>query len=303
VDKSKNATFLFKRDFIEYHQDRFEDFSLMVFKNEKLIAVLPANKVKDTLYSHQGLSYGGFLVLEDIKIEDYVNAFKSIMKFLCDIQIYKVTLKQLPFIYHKRLSGELDYILNSIKARTLSFDSYFVIDNLKNYRPNRNRKRALVKAFYNQLKLTDERIEYFWESILAKNLKSRFDVKPVHTIDEIKYLINKFPEQIKFYASVMGNDIKAGAIVFITDKVAHIQYSSGDIDRDETSALDFLFHQIIEIYKGKDYLSFGSSSTDSTFKIDKGLAYWKESFGAKTIIQKHLEIETKKWDLLNSVFK
>ncbi|MGA9639546.1 MAG: FemAB family protein, partial [Flavobacterium sp.] len=45
ISQAKNATFLFHRDFMEYHQDRFEDYSLMVFDNEKLVAVLPANRV------------------------------------------------------------------------------------------------------------------------------------------------------------------------------------------------------------------------------------------------------------------
>ena len=44
---------------MDYHKDRFEDYSLMVFKDEKLVAVLPANRVEDKLFSHQGLTYGG----------------------------------------------------------------------------------------------------------------------------------------------------------------------------------------------------------------------------------------------------
>ena len=47
IDNASNSTFLFKRDFIEYHNDRFKDFSLLFYKNEKLIAVLPANISKE----------------------------------------------------------------------------------------------------------------------------------------------------------------------------------------------------------------------------------------------------------------
>ena len=45
VSAAKNATFLFHRDFMEYHKERFEDFSLLVFDKVKLVAVLPANRV------------------------------------------------------------------------------------------------------------------------------------------------------------------------------------------------------------------------------------------------------------------
>jgi hypothetical protein len=50
VAQAKNATFLFHRDFMEYHKDRFEDFSLLVYQDEKLISILPANKVRNAVY-------------------------------------------------------------------------------------------------------------------------------------------------------------------------------------------------------------------------------------------------------------
>lgn len=302
ISKSKNATFLFHRDFMEYHKDRFDDYSLMVFKDEKLVAMLPANKVGHELHSHQGLSYGGLTIVKEVRIEDYVEIVKHILQFLSQNGIETVIVKQLPFIYHSGLSEELNYLRHHLKARTVSFDSYFVLDDLNNYKPNRNRKRALLLAKKNQLKLSNEGLEFFWQSILTENLNSRFKSKPVHTIGEIKYLISKFPNQIRFFSVVMDDEIKAGAVVFITDTVAHIQYSAGDSDRNTTSALDFLFHEIIEIFKSKSYVSFGSSSTDSSLKINKGLAYWKESFGASTIVQEHFQVETENWKLLNSVF-
>ena len=61
VLESNQDTFLFQRDFMDYHSDRFIDYSLMVYKNDKVIALLPANRVDDTLYSHQGLTYGGLI--------------------------------------------------------------------------------------------------------------------------------------------------------------------------------------------------------------------------------------------------
>ena len=57
--EAKNTTFLFQRDFMDYHRDRFEDYSLKVYKKEKLVALLPANINDNIVYSHQGPSYGG----------------------------------------------------------------------------------------------------------------------------------------------------------------------------------------------------------------------------------------------------
>ena len=42
--KSKNGTFLFFRDYMEYHADRFTDHSLLFFEGDRLLAVLPASR-------------------------------------------------------------------------------------------------------------------------------------------------------------------------------------------------------------------------------------------------------------------
>ena len=80
IATAKNATFLFQRDFMDYHQDRFEDFSLMIYKNEKLYALLPANKKNEVVYSHEGLTYGGLLLNNSAKLKQTFDAFKEINK-------------------------------------------------------------------------------------------------------------------------------------------------------------------------------------------------------------------------------
>ena len=81
VSKAKNATFLFHRDFMDYHKERFEDASLLVFETERpdqIVGLLPANRLADTVYSHQGLSYGGLLVTEKLKTTAYLRMFASV---------------------------------------------------------------------------------------------------------------------------------------------------------------------------------------------------------------------------------
>ena len=66
---------------MEYHKERFEDFSLLVFDKVKLVAVLPANRVDNKVYSHQGLTYGGLVYASKLKIEKisfcYENKFEK----------------------------------------------------------------------------------------------------------------------------------------------------------------------------------------------------------------------------------
>jgi len=67
---------------MEYHNDRFEDYSLLIHKNNKLVAVLPANKKEGTVYSHQGLTYGGLVISSKIKLPDYIVLFQEVLQFL-----------------------------------------------------------------------------------------------------------------------------------------------------------------------------------------------------------------------------
>ena len=45
VKQSRQGTFLFDRNYMDYHQDRFHDHSLMIYYKDKLYALLPANEV------------------------------------------------------------------------------------------------------------------------------------------------------------------------------------------------------------------------------------------------------------------
>ena len=303
VDIAKNSTFLFHRDFMEYHSDKFEDFSLLVYRDTRLIGLLPANKDKNTIYSHQGLSYGGFVIDAYLRFKDYLLAFKAIMVFLEKLEIKKFYFKCMPYIYNTTIGNEIGYVLSKVKAKQYILDSYYVIDNDKRYKPNRNRQRAINRANRRNLKYTNLNIEDFWTSILIKNLQNRYNVKPVHALDEIISLKNNFPENIIFYGATFNDKLEAGVVMFITDNVAHFQYSSGTENRTENGALDFLFHEIIKLYRHKKYISFGSSSTDKSYKIDEGLAYWKESFGANLITQDSYTILPEQHVNLNTVFK
>ena len=66
IAAGKNATFMFRRDYMDYHADRFEDHSLVLRKDGQIAALLPANLRPDAvLVSHQGLTYGGFVLRRD----------------------------------------------------------------------------------------------------------------------------------------------------------------------------------------------------------------------------------------------
>lgn len=305
VANSKNATFLFHRDFMDYHQDRFNDNSLLIFKNEKLVAVLPANKKEDTLYSHQGLSYGGLIFQKNINFKDAFQSFKELLKFCKVGGIKSINLKLLPKIYHEYPSDEMDYFLFLIHSELIRRDVSSTIDNSSKIKIQSNRIEGKRKAERQGLIVKEEaNFNGFWNEILIPNLQDRHQSKPVHSLKEIELLQSNFPKNIRQFNVYKDSKIVAGTTIFETKKVAHVQYISANFDKQKLGSLDFLFeHLINSVFKEKKYFDFGISNENNGYNINEGLLFWKEGFGARSIVHDFYKIDTKNYNLLDGVLK
>ena len=288
---------------MDYHSDRFQDYSLMVFDENKLVSVLPANRVEDALFSHQGLTYGGLVLGQKAKLSTTISIFQSILKFLNENDFRTLTIKELPDFYCDTFSNELDYCLFILKAKLIRKDSLSVIDLTKPYFITKTRKESIRRGEKNRLIIKEElNFELFWNEILIPNLDKKHQVKPVHTIEEMVLLQSRFPNNIRHFNVYHNDKIVAGTTVFITDKVAHPQYISGNSQKNELGSLDYLYHHLItDVFKDNQIFDFGISNEAQGMKINEGLLFWKESFGAKTVTQGFYEVETKNYKLLESV--
>ena len=289
---------------MEYHQDRFDDYSLLIFKENKLVAVLPANIEGEILYSHQGLTYGGLVFTKDLKFKSVLIIFKEILLYLNNNNISILNLKCLPSIYNKLPSEEIDYIMFLLEAELTRRDILSVIDNRERIKLSKDRREGVKRGIKNNLVIKEvDGFEVFWNSILAVNLKEKFNVKPVHSLTEINKLKKKFPKQIRQFNVYKDDKIVAGTTIFETEQVAHSQYISGNKEKNELGSLDFLHEYLInDVFKNKRFFDFGISNENKGKNINEGLLYWKESFGARTITQDFYTLKTSNYNLLNDVF-
>ncbi|SFZ92702.1 hypothetical protein SAMN05428642_102901 [Flaviramulus basaltis] len=302
VAESKNATFLFNRDFIDYHNNRFKDFSLLVYNKDKLVSILPANIIDNNIYSHQGLSYGGLILSFNSTFQCALASFYVILKFLFEQKINILFLKQLPKIYHLRPSDELDYLFFTLKGESYRKDVSMVIPLNTVFKLSTLRKRQLKKAHSNDLFIKLETdLTTFWNNILTPNLKKKYKTKPTHSLSEINMLREKFPNNILQYNVYYGDELLAGCTVFETDNVIHLQYIATKKEKN-IGALDYLIYQLLTItYKDKDYFDFGTSMENEGKKINEGLLNWKQSFGASTLIHDFYKIDTNKFPFLKKI--
>ena len=289
---------------MDYHQDRFADYSLMVFKNENLIATFPANISDGKVYSHQGLTYGGLILCDAVTFKNVLQSYHAILEFLNVQNINELSIKLLPKIYHTLPSDEINYLLFKTKANNFRTDLTSVIDAKHKLEiDSSNRIRGLKKAKKHNLVISEvSDFSDFWQSVLIPNLKNTHNVNPVHSLEEITELKSRFPKNIRQFYVHKNNSIVAGSTIFETRHVAHVQYISATENKQEFGSLDFLFdHLINNVFKSKKYFDFGISNVNNGQNINEGLLSWKESFGARSIVHEYYKIETKNFVELNDV--
>lgn len=288
VANAKNATFLFHRDFMEYHQDRFDDFSLMVFdEKNKLKAILPANRVGNILYSHQGLTYGGIVFEKNHNPINTSNIIDSILVFLKEALFTTIFIKSTPIFYHKSNAAELDYFLFQKGATIENREMNLAIDLRKDWKLSKSKLKHFKKV-QTKLDLVEEfDFNPFWSQVLTPRLFEKYDTKPVHTLDEILYLKEKFSTNIIQYSAYFEGEIVAGITIFKNDKVVKSQYGAITKVGEKLRALDFLFISLIEKYKNQDYFFFDMG----TVLHNEGLLNQKIELGCDVFTNDHYSLK------------
>jgi hypothetical protein len=294
VDKAKNATFLFDRNYMDYHSDRFDDFSLMFYKKNKLYALLPAHKIEDTLYSHFGLTYGGLIMDIHTNITSTCILFTELNEYLRTIGIKKVIYRPIPWIYCKHASEEDLYaIFWKCQAHLLTRNIGTTIFMNEHMRWRKDHIRRLRKAILNGVEvIADASLDDFWK-ILNDNLKQRFNAKPVHTLEEMKLLKSRFPNNIIQYNAYKDGNIIGGITFYMMRNVIHGQYSSTNSIGKDLGAMEAIYDKVMyHDYPDYQYLDFGSSTEDNCSVINEGLISHKEGYGGRGVVY-----DTYEWEL------
>jgi hypothetical protein len=304
VDAGKNATFMFRRDYMDYHADRFDDHSLIVSKDAQIVGLLPANRSDvATVCSHQGLTYGGFVLRRDVTLQAAVEIVQASLACLHSQGIETLVYKRLPRFYSTLPDDEIDYALFLLDAALVRRDCSLVIVHADRLPVRRDKRNKINKGGRAGLTLSEEtNFLPFWRDVLEPRLMERFGVKPVHTLDEITQLAAKLPQHIKQYSAYAGSDIMAGVTIYETATVAHMQYSAVTAEGERRSALDFLLDWLIsQRYKDKRFFDFGICNEREGRAVNHGLLQSKEGFGARSIAHDFYTIRTCDHDKLSTV--
>ncbi|OQS22120.1 GNAT family N-acetyltransferase [Chromobacterium violaceum] len=294
VYKSKMPCFLFDRDYMEYHSDRFKDASLIVFKGKEIFALFPCNSANGNIYSHQGLTYGGLIYDIDAHAVEVICTFKIIADYFKERDFKKIVYKAIPYIFHVYPASEDMYALNVLGAKIYRRDISSVIElgkrpKLSDSRKSTARKSEKIGASISIL-TSDKEVSDFHG--LLTSVLGKFNTKPTHSLSELLLLRSRFPENIKIYGVTHQEKLLAGSVIYDFDQVVHTQYLATSEEGKKIGALDFLLKSLIEeMYRDRKYFSFGISTEADGIYLNEGLIRQKEGFGGRGVVNDFYQLE------------
>ena len=296
IDSSDNGTIFHTRLFLSYHPDeRFEDASLVIKKDNKILSLFPAVIIKrdglKILSSHSGASYGGFVYKQDLNLKEAFEMVESLLSYAKDLKCDRIQLTPPPMIYQTKYSNYIDFALVKNEFGYIKRDVSSVVqldvpkdDLLSTYRAEA--RTAVKKAIKQGVVIAEcDRFTDYYE-ILKKNLKMRHNVDPTHTLSELLKLKKMFPAKIRLWGAFLGEKLIAGVCNFSANKgVVLAFYISHDEDYQEYRAVNLLFYEIMKRYKDEGYkfLDFGIFTVN--MDPNWGLGRFKENFGARGIFR------------------
>lgn len=198
----------------------------------------------------------------------------------------------MPAIYNKYPSDEALYALFRNNAELYRRDVSFSIYLPDKLRYQEQRKRAVKKGYRHQYILHESSKYEEYIALLDKILMKYHGTHPVHNVNELRLLAEKFPYNIKLYTAEKKGRIEAGTVLFLQSGVVHTQYLANSDEGRKNGALDCLLDWLItDVYKDKTWFDFGISCEQEGRYLNEGLAAQKEGFGARAVVHDFYRIE------------
>jgi len=301
MNNSINGTLLHSRKFLNYHKNKFSDYSLLIKKCASIVAVVPACEVveenKRIFYSHKGSTFGGIVINSVYNNISHIDSVISILEqYLNEQGFDKVILKNTSEIFCNDNTSLLDYFYfkygySSYNELSLyiDFKKYdSIIENNFSASKRRDLKYSLKYNLQFKILKTDDEVNDFYK-LLVLSLTNH-NTKPVHSLEELLDFKNsRLSDIVEFYGVYYKDNLIAGSMVFnFNNTVFHTQYLASDSVYSKYYPMNFLNYNLIrEAYLNSfRFFSFGISTEKQGEILNTSLAQFKEGFGAMSSINR-----------------
>ena len=215
-----------------------------------------------------------------------LSLFDVLNEYLRNIGVRRVVYKPVPHVYHTLPAEEDLYALYwRCKARVTKRDIGTMLELGNSPRWARLRRRGVKHAQEAGITVReDDNLEAFWK-VLEQNLWDCHGVKPVHTVEEMRLLKSRFPENIRLYNAYLGDALVGGILLYIYKNVVHAQYSSATPEGKHMGALDIIYDRLLNHdFTEYKYFDWGRSTEGDGHMLNENLIMQKEGFGGRAVI-------------------
>lgn len=290
------ATFLHTRRFLEYHGDRFRDQSVLVTDSRgNLLAVVPAatDPTDGTrVVSHPGVTFGGLIHAGRLNGEGVLETLRAVTAHWAGHGFHTLRYKPVPHIYHRSPSADDVWAMGALGAERTASGLSAAIDLAGRRKPSTRRARSYRKALRAGVTVSlSSPLAAFWP-VLEAALERRYSARPVHTLAEIELLSGRFPDAIRLATGLLGDEVVAGVVLFLTPRVVHMQYAATSEEGMRIGALDAVLERCIALAadEGARYFDFGTSMEDRTPRLQGGLHSFKAEFGGGGVLYEQYDV-------------
>jgi hypothetical protein len=289
VKQSVNGSFLLDRNFMDYHQERFEDHSLMMYLDGQLMCCIPAHVKDGVFYSHRGLSYAGLMV-SAAAVTNIDKIVDALLEYVKGLAFAKAEL-QLPPISYQFLNKEIAAVLEhkgftpnrKLHNQSVALDQEIQVSPKKSTGYRNGKFEGLRMETTNDFRS-------FWEEVLTPQLAERYHSKPIHSLAEIELLASRFQKNIIQYNVYREDALLAGITFFIKGNIVKSQYTASSPEGLKTDAVAYIYMEAMKEFKEKgcSLMDYGTVN-EKDGSVNKGLQRFKKEMGCQ-------EEEWRRWE-------
>ncbi|MGB3341836.1 MAG: GNAT family N-acetyltransferase [bacterium] len=295
VPISNNGTIFHYLRFLGYHpSQRFKNHHLVIKEKHNILALFPAVIEDNTVISHKGASYGGFVLKQGIGIHKTCLIVEHLIGYFKERGFQRIILTQTPLIYYKEPDQYIDFALlkNGFHYRKREITAVIPIDArdpLLTF--HADARRSTKKAMREGVGVTISDDFNTFYAILKHNLGMRHNVSPTHSLEELTRLKNMFPDDIFLFAAHLKRKMIGGIVIFCAHQnVILAFYISHDSEFQIYRPVNLLFYEVLKWGRSKNfkYLDLGTFTLNMT--PNWGLGRFKENHNARGFLRDSFEL-------------
>jgi hypothetical protein len=281
---SANGTIFHTQSFLSYHpENRFEDASILIYKEEVLICVLATCKTESGFYSHLGTSCGGPIFHRDFyKSQEVYLILDLIQKHYQ----YKLSMRLCESSLTQKGNDLLLFFLSKTHNTHPELSVHIPISNtsvntlLRNPKAQKQVQRLLGKglSFVQADRVQD--YEQFHIQ-LSKNLE-KYQTSPTHSLEDLLTLKSTLGNKQVLFLVKDENEMIHGGVwaIHCSNKIWHTQYIVKNYESSYADIiLALLFKLVIKLEnQGTTVLNLGISTEQKGSVLNQSLIQFKEKF-------------------------